>query len=345
MSEVFRLFHPKTLTLITTHKCSSSCVSCCFDCSPRRVESMCFSDACAYIDSFIDKYPGLEIVILTGGEVMLMGLDWVCKVLSHIKSKGIKSRIVTNAFWAKTSDKAKDILTKLVNSGLNEINVSTGDEHLKFVPIESVLNVICESEKIEGIESSAVVIESGKDKRYTILDFRKDLVGRIDLDELRKLKVLESPWVNMTGKSIHFQDNDDIIDIPTNASLSRGCSSMFSGIQVNPNGQLLSCCGFASEYSPLLKIGNFKDIFDREGYLESIEINNVLKMWLFVDGPRGIFEYFNPGKSISGNIHDCEVCTRLVMNTDYLFKISRISSSKVKDIIYRAMFKFENQIS
>lgn len=339
------MFHPKTLTLITTHKCSSSCVSCCFDCSPSRVESMCVSEAIVYIDSFIDKYPSLEIVVLTGGEVMLMGLDWVCKILSHIKSHGVKSRMVTNGFWAKTSNRAKDILEKLVNSGLNEINVSTGDEHLKFVPIESVLNVICESEKIEGIESSAVVIESGKDKLYTSLDFRKDLEARVDLEQLRKLKILESPWVNMNGKSIHFEKDDDIIDIPSNTSLSRGCSSMFSGIQLNPNGQLLSCCGFASEYSPLLKIGSFKDIIGYEGYIENIEANNILKLWLFVDGPRGIFEYFNPGKSISGNIHDCEVCTRLIMNTDYLLKISRISSNKVKDIIYRAMFKFENKIS
>ena len=306
---------------------------------------MCVSEAIVYIDSFIDKYPSLEIVVLTGGEVMLMGLDWVCKILSHIKSHGVKSRMVTNGFWAKTSNRAKDILEKLVNSGLNEINVSTGDEHLKFVPIESVLNVICESEKIEGIESSAVVIESGKDKLYTSLDFRKDLEARVDLEQLRKLKVLESPWVNMNGKSIHFEKDDDIIDIPSNTSLSRGCSSMFSGIQLNPNGQLLSCCGFASEYSPLLKIGSFKDIIGYEGYIENIEANNILKLWLFVDGPRGIFEYFNPGKSISGNIHDCEVCTRLIMNTDYLLKISRISSNKVKDIIYRAMFKFENKIS
>lgn len=343
MSNIENMFKPKILTLITTHKCGSYCSSCCFNCSPQRKECMELSDAYRYIDVFIAKYPSIEIVVLTGGEVMLMGVDWVSSILLHIKKKGVKSRIVTNAFWANTREQTRLILDRLSASGLNEINVSTGDEHLKFVPIDHVINLLEETEKNKLIENSAVVIESGIDKKYTVRCLLEDLDRAVGIDKLIKLKVLESPWVALEGKNIFFQ-GEEIVDISSNETLSRGCYSLYSGIQINPNGQLLSCCGFASEYSPLLKIGNALEMSKIEGEIEKMEINNILKLWLYVDGPRGVFEYFNPRKSIAGCIHDCEVCTRLIMNTEYLFKISQISPSKVKDIIYRAMFKLENKI-
>jgi hypothetical protein len=45
---------------------------------------------------------------------------------------------VTNAHWAHSLDAARDRLDKLIAAGLHEINYSTGDEHVRFVPLEHV---------------------------------------------------------------------------------------------------------------------------------------------------------------------------------------------------------------
>lgn len=68
-------YTPVVLTLVTTHKCTASCSSCCFNCSPSRKESMKLVDLKEYIDISMNSFPSIEVIVLTGGEAFLLGLD------------------------------------------------------------------------------------------------------------------------------------------------------------------------------------------------------------------------------------------------------------------------------
>src|SRR3546814_13907772 len=53
---------------------------------------------------------------------------------------GMSTRIVSNGSWAKRLVRAKEICNELKRAGLDELNISTGNDHQEFVPQESVVN-------------------------------------------------------------------------------------------------------------------------------------------------------------------------------------------------------------
>ena len=58
----------KSLSLVTTYKCTASCANCCFECNPNRSEKMPLNIAKKYIDEVISVFNEIEVVVLTGGE-------------------------------------------------------------------------------------------------------------------------------------------------------------------------------------------------------------------------------------------------------------------------------------
>lgn len=62
---------PKTLTLITTFKCTASCANCCFDCNPNRSELLNVDFAIDLIEKCIKIFPSIKALVLTGGEAFL----------------------------------------------------------------------------------------------------------------------------------------------------------------------------------------------------------------------------------------------------------------------------------
>lgn len=58
---------PTTLTIISTYKCTSSCVDCCFACNPNRQEKLSVDDVIKYINNVLACYSSIKIVVITGG--------------------------------------------------------------------------------------------------------------------------------------------------------------------------------------------------------------------------------------------------------------------------------------
>ena len=333
------LITPSSITIITTHHCTSACSSCCFSCSPKRTDSLATEDIIAFIKTSYEAFPSIRNVVLTGGEVLSLNLHDIRRIIGFSKTIGLSTRIVTNAFWASTEEKARKILCELAESGLDEINFSTGDEHLRFVPIGNILNAVKICDEIKSIKTCATVIESGDSKTFTKDDFNRAFEAYFKKGYKSKLMLLSSPWVDLTGKSITFSAEE--LQHKQDTYKKSGCDNIFTGIQINPKGQMLACC-FAAEYSPFLKMGKFPDKPSKLKEICEEHSLDLLKMWLFLDGPRGIFDYFNQDKSCIHSLHDCEICTRLLLDKNYIKRIASISPEKVTDIIYRMQFKTNN---
>ena len=155
------LVDPRLLAIIVTHHCTSACKSCCFNCSPTVSTMLSYDMMIDIIDSSVKQFPGLKVLVLTGGEVLSLDINIIKNVLSYAKGKGLSTRIVSNGFWASNITKTYQILNELVDSGLDEVNLSTGDEHLKFVPLENILNVAICAEKIDSLKTCLIVVEKG----------------------------------------------------------------------------------------------------------------------------------------------------------------------------------------
>ena len=83
--------------------------------------------------------PSVGMVVFSGGEPTLLGKQ-LFEAISYAHAKGLKTRVVSNAHWATTPERALSMIDKLMQSGLTEINFSLSDYHQPFVPTERVCN-------------------------------------------------------------------------------------------------------------------------------------------------------------------------------------------------------------
>ncbi|MGL4520707.1 MAG: hypothetical protein ACRCUJ_13830 [Phocaeicola sp.] len=326
-----------TLCLITTHQCTSSCPNCGFFCSPKLKVSMKMSDMVHYIEKALQLFPSINCLVLTGGEVSCFPKSDICKVIAYARTLGISNvRIVSNGVWAKSVESAFAYLSELKNSGLTELNISTGDEHSLFVPLPSVINAIKVVQEL-GIHST-IALEKHKKNRITSQTIKDEFKGTFGTE--LSCQISESPWIEMRNFRKKYTDEDFDEEI----KIHGGCSSLFTGIQINPSGQLLACCGFAAEFSEHLKLGHIDSYSSREQYEENVY--NLLTLWLYSEGPMGIVEHII-GKGIkeSSDAHMCEHCLRLLKLPNLQQTIESVEIGKLKEIEFKYEANRARQIS
>ena len=139
------LFHgvelslPHTITILCTYQCTAACKQCCFESSPRVKGRLSLKTILDRISEAKSSFPGLRLVVFSGGEAFILKED-LYAAIAHATSLGLMTRIVTNGSWGKTSISAAAAVEKLIAAGITEINISTGLDHLEWVPLESVAN-------------------------------------------------------------------------------------------------------------------------------------------------------------------------------------------------------------
>lgn len=135
--QTYHTIPPKTLTLITTYKCSAACNNCCFECNPNRDEMLPLAVAISHIDSAVSTYKDLQVVVLTGGECFL-NMTYLLSLIKHIHSHNLTCRVVTNGFWAKSKEIAVKLLSECKKSGLDEIS----DEQIESAAVAVVVCIL-----------------------------------------------------------------------------------------------------------------------------------------------------------------------------------------------------------
>jgi MoaA/NifB/PqqE/SkfB family radical SAM enzyme len=61
----------------------------------------------SYIDQSVEAYPqSMVVLVLTGGECFLLG-NKLEQIIEYATNKGLRVRVVTNGYWAKTYEIAK----------------------------------------------------------------------------------------------------------------------------------------------------------------------------------------------------------------------------------------------
>jgi hypothetical protein len=244
------------------------------------------------------------------------------------------SRVVTNAYWAQTYDKAIERLKPLVDAGLTEINFSTGDNHQKFVPFKNIINATKASYDL-GLKPICISIETPPKAKFTI----KDIENNAFLHQLiaeKHLLCMNASW--MTFKQ-RFESETDSTWQTILFIKPRPCSNILTTIAINPYSQLLACCGLTVEYNPYLKLGNV----DTQGVkaLYEKQFNDIFKIWLHLDGPEKIYEQIleKTGEKKTKFPHECAYCMEIIKKPEYIEILKNMLESKFQNIIYRYKLK------
>ena len=329
MSRIKRIT-PSTLSFITTHRCTSSCPNCCFNCSPAPLnrKEMTRCEMREYISQSIQAFPNIGMVIFTGGECTLLKED-LLDAIQFASKHGLATRVVTNGHWAKTDESTDEMINKLVAAGLTEINFSTGDEHVQYVPLDRIIRAVKKCAENTAFASVVINIEGAIGNRInkkTIMS--SPAISSLPKETIRKIICLQSIWIpfrkrnpentsqNRTGKRI-------------NADSHKGCAAVLNSININPNGQFLSCCGLSSEYSPFLKLGQVQNNIEA---LHDLRFDDIMKIWLYTAGPLNILKKIG-GDIGDGNKHMCEYCLELFMNKQNLERLLNIDSDEINNIL------------
>ncbi len=311
-----------TATFLTTYRCTAMCTECSLRCSPYDDSPiLSFEQFADHLSRILKVLPSIRLVVFTGGEPFLMGhgLD---KSISHCKKQNLRTRIVSNAYWAKDEEVAFARLSQLKEAGLSEINFSTGSEHQQYVSIENIINAVLAAAKLDML---ALV-------NYETLE--KDVPGKLAANEDNKiiknnriveyitknpeqkkyLFVFMGRWVPLDNSSVPYNRKSSVSK--TILDRFQGCSNLFENIVIGPNGGLYSCCGLFVRDMPEFKLGNI----NKDDLLELLEKQkrDFLKLWLKIDGPKAILkQVISKSRNLqncSEAIHPCQACRDLLSN-------------------------------
>ncbi|MCD8873735.1 hypothetical protein K2V74_05245 [Mammaliicoccus sciuri] len=334
--------YPNTITILTTYQCTAACKECCFDCGPRVNGRLSLEQIKLFIKESKETIgDDLKAVVFTGGECFLLGEDLV-EAISYAKSLGLSSRCVSNGYWAFNMKKAMEMMSRMKNAGLNEINISTGDDHQEYVSFDRVLNAAIAACKNDI--TALIVVEGHETSNFKYTDVITNdrfIEFKDNYTESANLKVMNNIWIPF-NKDRDISYKEELVKSEKNVSEFKGCENILSNFGLNPYNQVVSCCGLTMEYIPELKLGEFK-----KGNLKDIfynQFDNFMNIWLWVDGPEKIL-YFacqkDPSISFGSITHNCQACARVFKDKN----VTKVIKENWKEVFEEVMFKYHIKLN
>jgi hypothetical protein len=246
----------------------------------------------------------MRVVVFTGGECFLLGKD-LDALVSHATEKDLLTRFVSNGYWGATRAVALRRIEKLKSAGLKEANFSTGDNHQKFVNPRSVRYgaMACAD---HGIPVS-VMVEMFSETAFDLTQFVEEDPEFAKYVSDGRVVLKPSFWMRFQGKQRISYPESAVAEF---AAMEKSCETIFNVVAVTPEQKLMACCGLPQEQIEELHLGDLrkstiKDILNRTP-------DDLIKIWIHVDGPGAIIRYANQFDSSIGfpdNMgHICEVC-------------------------------------
>lgn len=322
---------PLTLTILPTHKCTASCKNCCFGCNPKVSHIMPYEEMVYHIDEAVKHFSTLSVLVISGGECFLLGED-LDRIIHYATKKGLSTRVVTNGYWAISYESAFERIHSLVSNGLKEFNLSTGDDHQKYIKLENIINAT-KAAIDAGLPTVYIAVES-----HVHADFTADtLKSNPQISEY-----IETGYVSiLPGSWIKFKNHTDDSNLSecncryTSDQAEDGCNSLFKNIAINPYSELLACCGLTVEYNEFLKLGNLRRYIMQDLY--NAQFEDAYKLWLYVLGPKHIYDSVMKFRKLKPQefVHTCAYCIEAIKDSDNIDAIKKILPSELPNILYQ----------
>ena len=123
------------------------------------------------IDRYIEEIAGEScgVVSFTGGESTLYPTELEAGI-KKAKGMGLRTCLVTNAWWAEQSEKAYSYISHLRELGLEEFNFSFDEFHSPYLSIKGVRNVLEAVAKVDFKYVTMLFVMNNQVKSAAFLD-------------------------------------------------------------------------------------------------------------------------------------------------------------------------------
>jgi MoaA/NifB/PqqE/SkfB family radical SAM enzyme len=325
------------LGLMLTFRCTTACPHCVVEAGPHRKEEIPLDQALEWIAQARSYHDGQVVgLALTGGEPFY-DLDKLARVVEYGSQRGFLISVVTNAFWARTEERALSVLSRLPD--VKMVSVSTDVYHLETIPFQNVINAIRACRSLDKIYNIAVCTTDEEDPQYRKIV--EDLRSLGEGDRIRPAITYPVGRAKNLLRAFRYRVS---AEPPVSA-----CTMASSPIAF-PDGKMLACIGpivSLPEGHPLY-LGNLKnerlaDVLDRS---EINPILHIIRVW----GPcklvsmlkeRGMGKLL-PREYIGTCI--CDVCYRLMSNEKLLAGLNEMMrEEKLKELAAYARLFYLNE--
>lgn len=299
------LARPRVLSLITTRRCTAACDHCCIGSSPRATQAIPVDRMHSLIDE-AKCIPSIERISFTGGECFLLGRD-LDALIAHAHELMFQTRVITNGYWAVNVRAARARVGALRTAGLDEMMLSTGTFHQRFVPVERVIHASRAAAEVRI--PCRIAIEVCDQQEFDESILHEALAPEI---AARQVFLGHDPWTSDAGGRGEQEITHQKLLGGERATSAGRCGQVLDTITVSPDQQLLACCGFPMEQLPSLRLGSIEH--ERlDGVLRTAP-NELMQLWLHVAGPHGIAEFVSryiPEYELPPSVSICQACVAL----------------------------------
>ena len=274
--------------------------------SPRASDAIPVARMHSLIDD-AKRIPSIERVVFTGGECFLLGRD-LDELIAHAHMSEYQTRVITNAYWAVNERAAQNRVAALRSAGLDEMMISTGTFHQRFVPMDRVVHAARAT--AAAAIPTRVAIEVCDQQTFDESGLRRELAAEI---ATRRVFIGHDAWtVDAGGRGETELSHAQLLANGGDFEATGRCAQVLDTITVTSDQVLLACCGFPMEQLPALRIASVANASLDE--VLNAAPDELLKMWLHTSGPRGIAEFVArhlPGFSLPPAVSICEACVSL----------------------------------
>ena len=327
----------------TTYQCPIKCRYCGAECGPERTERLSLREMTDIIDK-VYTYGKLELVVFTGGEPFLLGKDLLNGV-KYCTEKGLITRIVTNAFWAKSPEIAKKTMRTYKDAGLTEINLSCDDYHQEFIPLDNIKNA---NEACIGVGLPCLIGHKMMKNYSLTLDSIENFLGcKLTYFDPKKKNpdnnVISTGYTVPIAEDMHLIPDEEIL-YPNDDHCWKGpCTSLLQRIIITPRKELSVCCGMVPRKVEEITFGTLDEYSLEE--LIVMAHKDLIVNWLALEGPYGIMKYIqekNPHISFRQRyVNICHLCSEVFTRVECREVLLEHAQEKVMEIsLERTLYDF-----
>lgn len=338
-----KIFDPipelRTLSIMPTWQCNAACANCGTFSSPANKTRLRHEAAEDAISQAAEA--GYRVVVFTGGEPTLTG-QWLLHAIALAKESGLVTRVVTNGWWANTPKRAAKKIEEFLDAGLNEINFSTGDQHARFVPVQTVLCGLRAA--VEAGLCVAVMVETVNERTITKATIEAEPGYRALQGEFPNvaIEIHESPWMPLNPNEVQTYPPGIAVN-SSNLAFRTGCDSVLGTTTVEADGTIGACCGIGMRLVPELQLGNIADT----SLVEAVHRGEIdfLKRWIRYEGPERILAWaasYDPDiKWENMYAHRCQACIRMYQDPRVRRVIRDHHLDKLPDLMFGEWLLFK----
>jgi MoaA/NifB/PqqE/SkfB family radical SAM enzyme len=233
------------ISLVLSSRCNASCSHCSTNCGPHRTEALGQDEIIRLMNetAAIDDGRPLEFHI-TGGEPFL-DFDLLVAIVAHGTGLGGLVTCLTNAFWARSTESAREKLTQLRDAGLDLLGISVSRFHERYVPLSRV--------RLALEVAASVGVRTQLQGSVTASDFEPGAALSRWKHSLRADHVAIFPVIPCLREGAHLPDDEYCRQegLPTHA-----CPD--EQVCIEADGTAFSCCG-QKRSTGFLAIGNIRE--------------------------------------------------------------------------------------